>query len=82
MREELEDSIGTGENNWNKKYVFISELSSARPVSPFLHVQFVHAVTQLVAVAATCCLYSYLEMGKGNESTNLPADWKMIMQAE
>lgn len=35
MHEELEDSIGTRENNLNK-YVFVSELSSARPVSPFL----------------------------------------------
>lgn len=86
MHEESEDSIGTRENNWNK-YVFISELSSARPFlfsRQTLYVQFVHAVTQLVAVvlAATCCLYSYLEVGKGNQSTNLTVDWKMILRAE
>lgn len=33
MHEELEDTIGTRENNWKSKYVFILELSSAKPLS-------------------------------------------------
>lgn len=34
MHEELEDTIGTRENNWNSKYVFMLQLSSAKRVSP------------------------------------------------